>query len=89
MTLQGAVTFLTLLTPPVAGYLVFRRAGRSRLKSFVDSLYIFAVCMMVLLGLIAVHLGLGIFGESPLFALPFLVGICLWVLMRPHLNARE
>lgn len=89
MTLQGAVTFLSLFGPPVFGFFVFRRAGRPLLRSFIDSLYIFVVCMLVLFGLIVLHKGLGLFGESVLFTLPFLVIVCLWVLMAPHLKARK
>jgi hypothetical protein len=89
MTLQGAVTFLSLFGPPLFGLFIFRRMGRPWLKAFVDSLYIFAVCMMVLLGLLIVHSALGVFGESVLFALPFLVVICLWFLMARHPNARN
>jgi hypothetical protein len=89
VTLQGAVTLISLFGPPAFGFYVFRRGGRSWLRSFIDSLYIFAVCMMVLMGLILVHKGLGLFGESVLFALPFLIVVCLWVLMAPHFNARK
>lgn len=87
MTLQGAV--LPLFGPPLSGLFVFRRMGRPWLRALIDSRYIFAVCMMVLLGLLIVHSGLSVFGESALFALPFLVVICLWFLMARHLNARN
>ena len=40
-------------------------------------------------GLLIVHSALGVFGESVLFALPFLVVICLWFLMARHPNARN
>ncbi len=89
MTLQGAVTLLSLFGPPLFGLFIFRRMGRSWLKAFVDSLYIFAVCMMVLLGLLIVHSALGVFGENVLFALPFLVVICLWYRVARHSNAQN
>ena len=88
MTLQGAVTFLSLFGPPAFGFLVFRRMGRPWLRAFIDALYIFVVCMFVLFGLLVLHLGVGLFGDSPLFALPFLVIACLWVLMAPHRGSR-
>ncbi len=88
MTLQGAVAMVSLFGPPAFGFFVFRRMGRPRLRAFIDSLYIFVVCMFVLFGLVVLHLGLGLFGDSVLFALPFLVIACLWVLMAPHFNKR-
>jgi hypothetical protein len=87
MTLQGAVTFVSLLGPPTFGFHVFRRMGRSRLRSFIDLLHIFAVCMFVLMGLLVLHAA-GLFGESVLFALPFMIVVCLWVLMAPHIGKR-
>jgi len=87
MTLQGAVTFVSLFGPPIFGFNVFRRMGRSRIRSFIDSLYIFAVCMFVLMGLLVLYAA-GLFGESVLFALPFMIVACLWVLMAPHINKR-
>jgi fatty acid desaturase len=84
MTLQGAVTFVSLFGPPIFGFHVFRRhMGRSLIRAFIDSLYIFAVCMFVLMGLLVLYAA-GLFGESVLFALPFMVVVCRWVLMAPH-----
>jgi hypothetical protein len=84
MTLQGAVVFASLLGPAAFAFLVFVRAGRTVLRAFLDSLYVFAVCMIVLIGLIFAHEGLGLFGEGIAFALPVFVGLCFWLLMNPR-----
>ena len=85
MTLEGAVTLVSLSGPPIFGFFTFRRIGRSRLRAFIDALYVFAVCMFVLMGL-AILDAMGLVGESALFALPFLTVVTLWVLMAPHLR---
>ena len=84
MTLQGAVIFASLFGPPTLAFLVFVRNGRSFARSFFDSLYVFAVCMMVMFGLILAQEGLGLFGDGIGLALPIFVGICLWLLMNPR-----
>jgi hypothetical protein len=84
MTLEGAVVSASLFGPPAFAFVVFVRNGRSWVRSFVDSLYVFAVCMMVMIGLVSVHEGLGLFGDGIAFALPIFVGICLWLLMNPR-----
>jgi len=88
MTLQGAVTLASLFGPPIFGFHVFHRyLARSVIRSFIDSLYIFVVCMFVLMGL-ALLSKAGLLGESAVFALPFLIVACLWVLIAPHLDKR-
>ena len=88
MTLQAAVTFASLFGPPVFGFHVFRRhMRRSFIRAFIDSLYIFAVCMFVSMGLALLDAA-SLFGENAVFALPFMVVACLWVLMAPHLDKR-
>jgi len=87
MTLQGAVAFASLFGPTAFAFLVFVRAGRSWARAFVDSLYVFAVCMMVLIGLLFAHEKLGLFGDGIVFALPIFVGIWLWLLMKPQFRA--
>ena len=73
----------SLFGPPTAAFLVFVRNGRTFTRSFFDSLYVLAVCMMVLVVMIFAQESLGLFGEDVGFALPIFVGIWLWLLLKP------
>jgi hypothetical protein len=78
MTLQGAIITLSLFLPPIATFVVLRRVGRTWKNAVVAALYIYAVCMIVLFGVIILAEGFGIFGESVGFGYPFILAICLW-----------
>lgn len=89
MKLQGVVVLASLFGPPIFSVLVFLRAGLPLLRSLINALYMFAVCMFTLLGLVHYQQKLGLSDSDIAFALPVAVVICLGVLMAPHLKHRS
>jgi len=87
--LQGVIVLASLFGPPILSLLVFLRTGLPLLRSFINALYIFAVCMLTLLGLFLFKRKLGMSEDDIAFALPVAVVVCLGVLMAPHFKHRS
>jgi hypothetical protein len=86
MTLQGVILLASVFGPPIVGLLIFLRAGLPLLRSFINALYLFAVCMLTFLGLFLFKQKLGMSDDELVFVLPV---VCLGVLMAPHFKHRS
>jgi lysylphosphatidylglycerol synthetase-like protein (DUF2156 family) len=89
MKLQGVIVLASLFGPPILALLVFLRAGLPLLRSFINALYMFAVCVVILLGLFLLQRKLGMSEDDIAFVLPVAVVVCLGALMAPHLKHRS
>ena len=89
MKLQGVIVLASLFGPPIFSVLVFLRAGLPFLRSLINALYVFAVCMLTLLGLVHYQQKLGLSDHDTAFVLLIAVVVCLGVLMAPHFEHRS
>ena len=89
MTLQGVILLASLFEPAIVSVPVFLRARLPLLRSLINALYIFAVCMLTFIGLFLYRRKLGMSDDDIVFALPVAVVVCLGALMAPHFKSRS
>jgi hypothetical protein len=81
MTLQGVIITVSFSLPPVAVFIFFRRIGKSLAQAAIAAVYVFAVCLLVLFGLVYLEIRYSMFGDSLGYVYPFLLAMCLFLLV--------
>lgn len=89
MKLQGIILLASLFGPPLISVLFFLRAGLPFFRSLINAVYVFAVCMLILLGLYLYKRKFGMSDDELAFTLPAAVIIGLGILMAPHFKRQS